>query len=403
MPGADRSMNANTPVLLIDGGELDSIDNLLEQLGVEFERLDGSRARIPVPHPEILLITSAALARSLRIERAVTGSIPRPTWIAFVDDDSPAQKSSLQTAGFDFLIREPVHPAALRVLVQRALFRGTDARRAPRVACGHPATYKVGLWRQKATLLDLSPRGCRLLVARTMKEKSEISIQIPKEMAGGRALDLSGHVVRVAPAERECGRDGETIVGVRFAPVEGDTRTRLRAVLAERVLGPAVLPAGYKSAAPGPLPAGATNGSSRSLASSLPNARQRPTRRYERARYGRKVAAMEGEDVYMLMCRDISVGGMRVEPVEGLAVGSSLDLAIQLSAREEPFLVEASVLRDDGELGLALQFTWIAPESQARLQELLAKLPSIEALQDDLRRQGTILAQRMPDEADENG
>jgi len=380
-------MTADTPVLVIDDGELEPVCSILEQVGADFERLSGSSARVPVRQPEILLITSATLARSLRIQRAVNGSIPRPTWIAFISGESTAQKSSLQIAGFDFLIREPVHPAALRVLVQRALFRGSDARRAPRVACGHPATYKTGLWRQKATLIDLSPRGCRLLVAKPVKEMSEITIQIPKELAGGRALELVGHVVRVAPAERECGHDGETIIGVRFAPIEGEARTRLRAVLAERVLGPAILPAALAARPPEPRRAPATS-------------KQRPTRVHKRAVYDRKVTAMDGNDAYMLMCRDISVGGMRIEPVEGLTVGSRLDLAIQLSAREEPFLVEASVVRDDAELGLALQFAWIAPESQERLQELLAKLPSIEGLQDDSRRQGTILAQRLLKEPD---
>jgi len=82
--------------------------------------------------------------------------------------------------------------------------------------------------------------------------------------------------------------------------------------------------------------------------------------------------------------------------VEGLAVGARVDLAIQVSAREEPFLVEAMVVRDDGESGLALRFEWIAPESQARLLSLVANLPSIEALQDDGQQQGTILAQRLP-------
>jgi hypothetical protein len=57
-------------------------------------------------------------------------------------------------------------------------------------------------------------------------------------------------------------------------------------------------------------------------------------------------------------------------------------------------------VRDDGELGLALSFEWIAPGPKARLRELLAKLPSIEALQDDSSRQGTILAQRLPDKPD---
>jgi hypothetical protein len=121
---------------------------------------------------------------------------------------------------------------------------------------------------------------------------------------------------------------------------------------------------------------------------------------HKRAVYDRKVTAMDGNDGYMLMCRDISVGGMRIEPVEGLVVGSRLELAVQLSPREEPFLVEATVLRDDGELGLALQFAWIAPEDQERLIELLEKLPSIEGLQDDSRSQGTFLAQRLLSEPD---
>ena len=200
-------------------------------------------------------------------------------------------------------------------------------------------------------------------------------------------LEIVGHAVRVVPAEQECGRDGETIVGVRFAPVEGDTRTRLRALLAERVLGPAILSA---SAAKSSLDVPRADAMSR----------QHPTRAHRRAAYGRKVTAMTGNDGYMLMCRDLSVGGMRIEPVEGLAVGSRLELAIQLSPREEPFLVDATVLRDDGELGLALQFAWVATEGQQRLVERLARLPAIEGLQDDSRRQGTFLAQRLSNEPD---
>jgi c-di-GMP-binding flagellar brake protein YcgR len=371
-------MSADAPVLLIDDGDLESVRALLEQLGADFERLSGSSARVPVPRPETLLVTTAALARRLAIKRAVDAAVPRATWIAFVESEPPAENGPLQAAGFDFLIREPVHPAALRVLLLRALFRGSEARRAPRVACGHPVTFKTGFWRQKATLVDLSPRGCRLLVAKPLKEKSELTLQIPKELAGGRMLELAGHAVRVVAAERECGREGETIVGVRFAPVEGETRTRLRALLAERVLGPAILSA--SAANPTPAVAGL---------------KRRPTRVHKRAAYDRKVTAMDGNDGYMLMCRDISVGGMRIEPVDGLVVGSRLELAVQLSPREEPFLVDATVLRDDGELGLALQFAWIAPEDQERLLELLENLPSIEGLQPDSRSQGTFLAQRL--------
>jgi c-di-GMP-binding flagellar brake protein YcgR len=388
-------MTAGRSVLLVDNGELESVRSLLEQIGADYERVGGNTSSGPLPHPERLLVTTAVLAHSLRIQRTVTGS-DRATWIAFVAGESKTQKSMLQKAGFDFLIRDPVHPAALRVLLQRALFRGADMRRAPRVACGHPATYKTGFWRQKATLIDLSPRGCRLLTEKPVKEKSEITVQIPKELAGGRAFDLVGHAVRVVPAERECGRSGEMVVGIRFAPLGGDLKARLRAALAERVLGPAVLPSGVPAPPVDPTPARANESAPHAPEVAENGEPGRPKRVHKRARYDKKITAMEGPDAYMFLCRDLSAGGMRIEPVDGLSVGSRVDLAIQVSAREEPFLVEAMVVRDDGDHGLALRFEWLAPESQARLQTLVANLPSIEALQDDARDQGTILAQRLP-------
>ncbi len=385
-------MIAVPPVHLIDDGELDSVRALLEQLGADFERTSGASARVPVQHPETLLITSATLARSLRIQRSVKGSVPRATWLVFVWDPTESQRSALRASGFDFLVRMPVHEAALRVLVQRALFRGSDSRRAPRVVCGQGVTFKTGFWRQKATLIDLSLRGCRLLCSRPVMEKSEINVQLPKPLAGGRALDLLGQVVRVASEEAECESEGECFVGVRFAPIEGDARKRLQAVLAEHVLGPAPLRKNRVSKSVqqrrGPAP---------SVVDPATRVTERPTRTHRRSVYTKKVTAMEGGNAYLVMCRDISTGGMRIEPVEGLCVGGRLKLAIQLSARDEPFLVEASVLRDDHAQGLALQFIWTDSASRQRMQGLLDKLPAIEALQSDSKNQGTIIAERLPD------
>ena len=59
-------------------------------------------------------------------------------------------------------------------------------------------------------------------------------------------------------------------------------------------------------------------------------------------------------------------------------------------------MVESTVLRDDGDEGLALGFDWLSPESRRRLERLLVTLPAIEALHEDARRQGTILATRLP-------
>src|SRR5262245_24799354 len=211
----DRVMSSDSAVLVIDDGELESVRQLLDELGAEAAHVRASQAGA-VSNVSRLLITTARIAHSLRLERTMIPSPNRPTWIAFVSGDSKTQRTLLQKAGFDFLIREPVHPAALRVLLQRALFRGNDTRRAPRVAFGCHVKYRTGLWRRRAMLVDLSPRGCRLLMSGSLKTKSAIHIQVPADLAGGKSLSLSGHVVRVSPADREGGIAAEHSVGVRF-------------------------------------------------------------------------------------------------------------------------------------------------------------------------------------------
>ena len=400
-------MSSASPVLLLDDGELDSVRLLLDDLGVEYARASARDfSTTAIAQPSRLLITTARVAHALRLERAVSPAPDRATWIAFVTGDSKTQKNLLQKAGFDFLIREPVHPAALRVLLQRALFHGSDTRRAPRVACGHPVRWRTGLWPRPGTLVDLSPRGCRLLVRSAVSAKSAIRIEIPRELAGGKALKLAGHAVRVSRADREGGAAAEYSVGVRFGALDDRTRVRLRDVLAERVIGPAVLdtavpftpaesrPAGRSAPAPSKAPAPSPEAGAAPPDAGAPPTRKR--RKNARAKFRKQVTAVEGGDSYMILCLDISVGGMRIEPVEGLGMGAKLDLAIQLSAREEPVMVEATVVRDDGENGLALRFDWVAPESKRRIERLLQTLPAIEALHAEARRVGTILAQRIP-------
>jgi c-di-GMP-binding flagellar brake protein YcgR len=382
-------MSSVSPVLVIDDGELESVRQLLDELGADFAHA-GARSLGSVTLPSRLLVTTAQIAHSLRLERTLVPGPNRATWIAFVSGDSKMQKNLLQKAGFDFLVREPVHPAALRVLLQRALFHGSDTRRAPRVAFGYPVRYRTGFWRRPATLVDLSPRGCRLLLTSAVKEKDAIRVQIPRELAGGKAFELAGHAVRVRPADREGGAAAELSVGVRFGELSDRAKTSLRSVLADRVIGPASLSVAVPVTPAKSRPA---DGKAAPAAAAPP---RRKKRLNARARYHKQVTAVEGGDAYMILCLDLSVGGMRVEPVEGLCMGAKLNLAIQLNGPQEPVMVEATVVRDDGENGLALRFDWIASEAKRHIERLLATLPAIEPLQDDARRQGTILATRLP-------
>ncbi|HTO70815.1 MAG TPA: PilZ domain-containing protein [Myxococcota bacterium] len=383
-------------VLLLDDGELESVRLLLEELGADFSRVHSRDAARSSILPSQLVIASARIAHALRLERALAPAPDRAVWFAFVTGDSKTQRTLLQKAGFDFLIREPVHPAALRVLLQRALFRGSDTRRVPRVACGHPVRYRVGFWPKAAMLVDLSPRGCRLLTAVRIPEKSALAITISAELAGGKKLKLKGHAVRVSPADREGGAVAEFSVGVRFGELDSMQVKQLRSVLAERVIGPASLGSAVPGSPTAARPAvGAAAPVPAAAAPASPQPRLPKKRVNRRARFQKQITAVGGGDSYMIMCRDLSVGGMRIEPVDSLSVGDKIALGIQISAREEPILVDAEVMRDDGENGLALRFDWIAPDSKRRVERLLETLPSIEPLQEDARRQGTILAQRL--------
>jgi hypothetical protein len=84
----------------------------------------------------------------------------------------------------------------------------------------------------------------------------------------------------------------------------------------------------------------------------------------------------------VLLGRDLSLGGMRVEASPGVGVGDALRLALYAAPREEPLVVRARVVRDDGADGLALAFEEVAPRDAGRLESVVAKLPAVEALRD---------------------
>ena len=82
----------------------------------------------------------------------------------------------------------------------------------------------------------------------------------------------------------------------------------------------------------------------------------------------------------MLLGRDLSVGGMRIEYHPRVQVGDLLELAVYASPREEPVVVKARVAHDAGD-GLGITFEGMAADVGARLEKMVARLPSVESLQ----------------------
>jgi hypothetical protein len=87
------------------------------------------------------------------------------------------------------------------------------------------------------------------------------------------------------------------------------------------------------------------------------------------------VVALGEEAARVLIGRDLSVGGMRVERAPSLAVGQQLKIALHVAAGETPLVLDAEVLRDDGERGFAVRFSDVDEASARYLAKMVGSLP----------------------------
>ncbi|MCP4003621.1 MAG: PilZ domain-containing protein [bacterium] len=377
-------MSETPTVLLIDDGELREARDLLDDLEVEYQHIQGSKHRGLLPDPDKLLITTSRLAIALQCRRTAGGDEDRATWIAFLHGDSRTQRQVLERAGFDFMVRQPVHPAALRLLLVRALYRGPESRRAGRVAFGYEVSMKLKLRNHKATLTDLSPGGCRLLSSKVLERSQKLVVRIPAEVAGGKRLELPGTVARCGQGEGEGGSEGQSAYGIRFARLSCESRDRLRDLLLAHATGPAVLPESVPQAG---------------KRKEKPAAPHSESREHPRKHFNEKMTAIGGnsraETYHVLLGRDVSMGGMRIERDPSLKIGDELRLAVQPQGSSESILLEAQVIRDDGTSGLALRFEWLDPETEPNLRELVDELPSIESLHAEAGKPARVLTRML--------
>jgi hypothetical protein len=428
-------MGAHFPIVVVDDGELDDVRELLVELGVEFAHLRGGAVPNQLPPPRDLFIATlrhAGLARSWRSGTEVRRPpVQPPVCVAFTSEDSPAARNALRKMGFAYLVRRPVHPVALRLLLLRALYRGEERRRAPRVPVGYEVSVRSGLRRREALLADLSSSGCRLLADRAVAEGSKLTLHLPPDFLAGDTMALSGRVVRCV-ADGSSPLDGCYSVAVQFAALDERDRARLEQALAAHALAlgppPAEAPAEpaeepaprarragrpATTRAPGLDPVherapGAAKSKSSSRPASAPEKppagdppprapRRTPQdrRRHPRGRFAHRVIAAAEQAMHrMLIGHDLGVGGMRVAHHPDLRVGQRLKIALYDPSREAPLVVDAVVARDDGENGLALHFEGLAEAIADRLEHLVATLPPVECLADgESGALGTVLSE----------
>jgi hypothetical protein len=371
-------MTTTSSVLLLHDGELEDVRELLEELGADYLNLRGGAIPERVDPPEKLFITTSRRAMMAGEWSPSRGAPPQPFKIGIVSEDSNTLRSMLRRIGFDLLIRRPVHPYALRLLILRALYSGTERRRERRVPVGYEISFRNGVRRRKATMVELTSRGCRLHSDHPIKVGSRLTLDMDSEITGGRSMQLRAKVIRSGPADHDAGSKQQAIA-LSFEKLSAENRRQLGEVLKRRAGGTPVLSRAMAraSGAVTTAQAAASGGESTPIAAagSIEDRRKNP-----RAAFEQSVRALDEEAELVLMGRDLSVSGMRLEPQNELEVGAKFRLAIYGAPTEEPFVVRARVVRNDGDDGVGLRFEQIASGVAARLESLVASLPSVESL-----------------------
>lgn len=358
-PSRGVCMRTTCPVLIVDDGELEDVRQILAELEVEFALLRGGAIPEKIEPPTRLFVATprrALLAQHWKPDG--------PTRIGVVSEDSNTLRTMLRRLGFHLLIRRPVNPYALRLILLRAIYSGEERRQDDRVAIGAPIAYRNGLFRRTGTIAELSLRGGRLLTEAPPREGARLTLQVPVPETP-RTLSLRAHVLRVS-AEPVAGAQH----AVAFTLDPKERGAELQRLLQHYRAGPAQV-----GAAAG-APPGAEAPSQLPLAAPASDAERR---KHERVVFQKEVIGLSEEAATVLVGRDLSVGGMRVEGHPQLAVGMRLKLAVFGAPREEPILVRAEVTRaDDGSHGL--RFVDVGPDAASRLEKLVAHLPSVEPL-----------------------
>jgi hypothetical protein len=354
---------------------------VLEPLEVWIDHVSREPIRQHIEGPYDLVVTTVKRAVALAESPDVAAKLGKPIWIAVHNQDFLPLRDRLRRLGVHFLIHSSVDDDALRLLLLHTLYRGPEKRDALRLPVGSEVVYHDGVRVRSAELLDLTRDGCRVLTTHAARPGNPVTITLPSPLSRGKPLALRGHVVRTEPPEPADG-EHEHRLGVTFEELDIDSRERLAAALAGKAIGTVVTPLADE-------PEGAT------ADRDTGRARRVERRRRPRAPYAGSVTALLGEARHVLLGRDLSPEGMRVEHLPELKLGASIQLALYGAAREEPLIVQAIVTRNDGEHGTALRFQGDDPEARERIERLVSGGASIEALGDNTRERPVIVSKTL--------
>jgi hypothetical protein len=385
-------------VLVLDDGELERLQQVLEQLGADFVRVTGDDIPTKVPSPRDLLITSGRRAMSMPRVVSDDATVPEPFWVCIYDQDFRPLRERLRSLGVHFLIRGEVDASSVQLFLLQLLHRGAERRRCRRIPLQCEMELEVGSDRRKVQLVEISGETCRFVTDHDIPGGVRVTLRLPPSLTGGEPYDLAARRIRASACESAAGEPALSVV-VGFRDLGLEVKTQLEALLAGSQTGTQVTPLAEEPT-PEPAPAG-REPSSAAAPESLPEPwdpeRDGERRSHERRAYDRRVEALRwstDEGPRVALGKDLSRSGVRVVTSSRPKLGARVTLALYGGPREEPVVVEAEVVRVSGAES-SLRFLTPNRERGRQLERLAGERPDFESLQAD-PEEGLVVGRLLP-------
>ncbi len=363
--------------LLLDEGDLGPVEDLLKGMGVEVLRRSRAEARRPTPRPTRLLITSGNVTFALPALESEPGfPEPSPIWICIHNQDFLPLRQRLREQGVQYLVQRALDRGSLRRFLAQLLYEGPERRSAQRLALGGSVRLRAGKLGGMATLVDLTAEACALRVDRPIAPGTLARAVLPAMLGSGEELALEGSVARCQPDET-----GHVVV-MTLENSTDHARARLRALTEGEQIGSRV------------TPLASPDEPARSAPES-PGADRRNARRRSYDVPVRPVGSGRDWGLDLALGRDLSTTGVRIVGASGLAPGTTLRLALYGGDSDAPFVLDARVIRDEGDAGTALAFESVTPELHDRLARLCESLPEIDSLEGDEASAGRVVVSKV--------